>query len=197
MGRPGAPVRRARRLSGGGRRDCQHDGRLDANCRRGGSPPFAAAPPRRQVLILDLEPPRDFDPAVADVDDNVFLYDLDALEATCERNRRERVKEVDRARRIIAEETDRFLHDIYHKATGPIIARLRQEWQLVRESEVRQLFGKLNRLTDEDRQAIERSIERIFNKLLHPPLEALRDEARKGTPHGLTDALKRLFGLGD
>jgi glutamyl-tRNA reductase len=37
----------------------------------------------------------------------------------------------------------------------------------------------------------------MVNKLLHPPLEALREEARDGTPHGLMDALKRLFHLRD
>jgi glutamyl-tRNA reductase len=35
----------------------------------------------------------------------------------------------------------------------------------------------------------------MVNKLLHPPLEALRDESREGTPHGLLDALRKLFRL--
>jgi glutamyl-tRNA reductase len=33
--------------------------------------------------------------------------------------------------------------------------------------------------------------------LLHPPLEALKDEARDGTPHGLLEALRRLFHIRD
>jgi glutamyl-tRNA reductase len=33
--------------------------------------------------------------------------------------------------------------------------------------------------------------------LLHPPLESLRSEAVKGPPHGLLEALKRLFQLQD
>ncbi|MCA9117984.1 MAG: glutamyl-tRNA reductase, partial [Planctomycetaceae bacterium] len=78
----------------------------------------------RPVFILDLGAPRDFDPAVNDLDDNVFLYDIDDLEATCERNRNRRVKEIELARSIISEETERFMHDIYHRATGPIIRRL-------------------------------------------------------------------------
>ena len=151
----------------------------------------------KPVFILDLGAPRDFDPAVGNLDDNVFLYDIDDLEATCEQNRRVRVREIERAERIIAEETERFLHDIYHQATGPIIKRLREEWHEVREAEVQKLFAKLGHLDKKDREAIERSIERIVNKLLHPPLETLRLEAREGTPHGLLDALKRLFHLGE
>jgi glutamyl-tRNA reductase len=151
----------------------------------------------KPVFILDLGAPRDFDPAVGDLDDNVFLYDIDDLEATCEKNRRLRVREIEKAERIIHEESDRFLHEIYHQATGPIIKRLREEWHEVREAEVQRLFAKLSHLDAKDREAIERSIERIVNKLLHPPLETLRLEAREGTPHGLLDALKRLFRLGE
>lgn len=46
------------------------------------------------VFILDLAAPRDFDPAIATVDENVFLYDIDALEETCNRNRKAREAEV-------------------------------------------------------------------------------------------------------
>jgi glutamyl-tRNA reductase len=33
--------------------------------------------------------------------------------------------------------------------------------------------------------------------MLHPPLASLRSESRGGPPHGLLDALKRLFDLKD
>ena len=39
---------------------------------------------------------------------------------------------------------------------------------------------------DEVRQAFDR----LVNKLLHAPLESLRDESRRGVPHGLLDALR-------
>lgn len=151
----------------------------------------------KPVFILDLGAPRDFDPQVGNIDDNIFLYDIDDLEATCERNRTARAREIRQAQLIIDEETERFMHDIYHRATGPIVKRLREEWHDIRREEVDRLFARLPHLDDRDRASIEKSIERIINKLLHPPLEALRDEARAGTPHGLMDALKRLFHLRD
>lgn len=150
---------------------------------------------RRPLFVLDLGTPRDFDPAIAGVDDNTFLYDVDDLKATCDANRALRQKEIEKARRIIDDETTRFSHEIRHRATGPVIKRLRDEWHSIRTQEVDQLFAKLTHLPAEDRQAIERTIERIVNKLLHPPLEVLKDEAKEGTPHGLLDALRRLFRL--
>lgn len=152
---------------------------------------------QKPVLILDLGAPRDFESAVGELDDNVFLYDIDDLEATCERNRKARAGEMERARQIIDEETDRFLHELHHKATGPIIQRLRAHWHDISRDELDQLFRKLPDLPPEQRTAIERSIERIVNKLLHPPLETLRAESKEGTPHGLLDAIRRLFHLSE
>jgi glutamyl-tRNA reductase len=151
----------------------------------------------KPVFILDLGAPRDFDPRVADVDEEVYLYDIDDLQATCERNRLARHGEIELARRIIAEETASFMHEVHHKTTGPVVKRLRENWHDLSRQELDQLFRKLSHLSDDDRRQIDRAIERIVNKLLHPPLETLRDEARTGPPHGLIDALKRLFHIGD
>lgn len=151
----------------------------------------------KPVFILDLGAPRDFAPAIGQIDDSVFLYDIDDLEATCDKNRRLRTREVEKARAIISEETDRFMQDVYHKATGPIIKRLREHWHEISRQELELLYRKLPHLAGEDRDAIERTIQRIVNKLLHPPLETLRVEAKEGTPHGLLDAIKRLFHLKD
>ena len=127
----------------------------------------------------------------------MFLYDIDDLEATCERNRRLRSDEIRKAREIIADETTHFMHDVYHQATGPIIQRLRDEWHTISRGEMEQLFRKMPHLQDADRAAVQRCVERIVNKLLHPPLQAIREEARTGTPHGLIETLRRLFHLGD
>jgi glutamyl-tRNA reductase len=149
----------------------------------------------RPLFILDLGAPRDFAPGTGDVDDNVFLYDIDDLEATCERNRKSRSREIDLALKIIDDETDGFMHEVYHRATGPIIKRLREQWHEISTGEMAKLQKKLGHLNEPDLATIEKSLQQIINKLLHPPLEALRNEAKDGTPHGLLDALKRLFHL--
>ena len=58
------------------------------------------------------------------------------------------------------------MHGIYHRATGPIIKQLREQWHEVREQEVEKLFGRLSHLDEKDQELIERSIEQIVNKLL-------------------------------
>jgi glutamyl-tRNA reductase len=151
---------------------------------------------QRDLFILDLAVPRDFEPAIGDCL-NVYLYSIDDLEETCRRNREERNKELPRAMSIVEEESARFMAELHHHATGPIIKRLRQGWQQPKEDELKRLFNRLPGLTDGQRDEIRQSFDRLINKLLHPPLESLRDEAQHGIPHGLLDALKKLFKLKD
>ncbi len=151
---------------------------------------------QRTLFVLDLAMPRDFEPSVGDCL-GVYLYSIDDLRATCDKNRKERDKELPAARRIVEQETVRFMADLYHRATGPIIKRLKQGWQQPAEDELRRLFNKLPELDERSRAEIRTAFDRLVNKLLHPPLESLRDEARSGVPHGLLDALKRLFQLKD
>ena len=151
---------------------------------------------QRTLFILDLAVPRDFEPAIGELL-GVYLYSLDDLQAVCQRNRRERDKELPAALHIIEQETGRFMTELHHRATAPIIKRLRDGWQQPKDDELRRLFNKLPDLEERTREEIRQSFDRLVNKLLHPPLESLRNEAEKGPPHGLLDALKRLFRLED
>ena len=78
-----------------------------------------------------------------------------------------------------------------------MIQRLRDQLQDISQAELDILFRRLPNLDEEQRSAIEKSVHRIVNKVLHPPLETLKGEAKAGTPHGLLDAVKRLFHLGE
>jgi glutamyl-tRNA reductase len=152
---------------------------------------------QRPLFILDLAMPRDFDAAIGDCL-NVYLYSIDDLRQACQRNLQERQKEFPAALAIIEQEAGQFMADLYHRATGPIIQRLKQGWHKPKQDELRRLFNKLPDLDERARAEIEVAFDRLINKLLHPPLESLRDEARNaGSPHALLDALKRLFQLKD
>jgi glutamyl-tRNA reductase len=155
-----------------------------------------AARYQRPLFILDLALPRDFEPAVGDRL-GVYLYSIDDLQAACERNRRERDAELPAAIHIVEQETCRFMAELHHRATAPIIKRLKEGWQQPKDDELRRLFNKLPELDERAKGEIRQSFERLVNKLLHPPLESLRNEAEKGPPHGLLEALKRLFQLKD
>jgi len=158
--------------------------------------PIHHARHQRPLFMLDLAVPRDIEAAVGDFL-GVYLYSIDDLKAACDANRREREKEWPKAERIVEDETARFMAELAHRATGPTIRRLKAQADQVKTEELRRLLNKLGGLDDRSRCEIVCSFDRLVNKLLHPPLESLRDEADSGPPHGLLDALKRLFQLTD
>jgi glutamyl-tRNA reductase len=143
-----------------------------------------------------LAVPRDFAPAIGDLM-GVYLYSIDDLQEACEANRRARKKEWPKAERIIEMETRRFMAELHHRATGPTVRRLKAQAEQVKADELNRLLNKLSELDERSHAEIARSFDRLVNKLLHPPLESLRDEAATGPPHGLIEALKRLFQLTD
>lgn len=152
----------------------------------------------RLLLILDLAVPRDVDPAVGQCND-VYLYSVDDLQAACERNKQERRKEWPKAKRIIDEESQRFVGEVNHRATGPVIQRLRDHAGEIKRDEWARLENRLTQLgaSDELRREVENTMDRLVNKLLHPPLASLRDDAATGHQRGLLEALKHLFSLGE
>jgi glutamyl-tRNA reductase len=158
----------------------------DVESRRGGRP----------LVVLDLAVPRDFDPRIGQRP-GVWLYSVDDLAAACDANRKSRQRELPAAVTIIDEETQRFMGDLHHRSTAPVIERLRAGWSETGEAELDRLFRRLPGLDDAARAEIRQAFDRYAAKLLHPPLASLRSESRSGPPHGLLDALKRLFDLKD
>ena len=152
---------------------------------------------QRTLFILDLGAPRDFMPEIATMDDNVFLYDIDDLEETCLRNRKTRQQEMLKASELVHAATGQFMHEFFHRETAPVVQQLRENWHEVARSELERLHKKLGHVSAEDKEQIEKTVNRIINKILHPPLETIKDQSRLGTPHFLLDTVKELFRLGD
>lgn len=160
--------------------------------------PLHAKRQHRVLLILDLAIPRDFDPAIGQ-SSSVYLYAIDDLKAACERNKKQRQKEWPKAKLIIDEETQRFVQAFQHRSTGPVIRRLREQALELKSDEMQRLATKLQleQLDPAMVQEIEKSFDRLINKLLHPPLTSIRDDAAEGHRRGLLEAVRHLFNLDD
>ncbi|MFM7108106.1 MAG: glutamyl-tRNA reductase [Planctomycetaceae bacterium] len=150
----------------------------------------------RPLVVLDLAVPRDFDPRIGGRP-GVWLYSIDDLAKACDANRERRRGELPAAQAIVEEEARRFMGDLHHRSTAPVIEQLKAGWTETGESELDRLFRRLPQLGEGERAEIRQAFERYAAKLLHPPLASLRNESHAGPPHGLLDALKRLFDLRD
>jgi glutamyl-tRNA reductase len=148
----------------------------------------------RPLCILDIAMPRDVDPAVAKLD-NVFLYDLDDLQAVVSASLERRHGELPAAEAVIGEEVEKFWQWVAGLAAVPVLTQFRDEMNRVRERELAQAMRRLGDLTPEQRAAVEHFSQSLMNKFLHEPSVRLRAAAANGRGLGIVDAARYLFAL--
>ncbi len=151
---------------------------------------------RTPLFLIDIALPRDVEAAAGELE-QVFLYNIDDLQATVRENLARRASEVDRAEAIVGEELQRF--DAWLRARGaiPTVVALRQHFEDIRRSELTRLESKLSGLPPEGRARVDEVTRLIIEKLLLAPTEQLKGLGDTETIGAYSEALTRLFGLGD
>ncbi len=148
----------------------------------------------RPLCILDIALPRDVEPAVGKLA-NVYLYDLDDLQAVVSANLARRKGELPAAESVIAEEVERFWHWVAGLAAVPVVTQLREEMNVIRERELSAAMRRMGDVTPEQRAVVEQFAQSLTNKFLHEPSLRLRAAAANGRGLGVVDAARYLFGL--
>jgi len=148
------------------------------------------------LFIIDVAVPRDVDPAVNEIE-QVFLYNVDDLRGIVEENLARRGAEIGQAEAIIAEELTRFTAWQRSRRTIPTVVALRQRFDDIRRGELKRLEGRLSGLPEEARARIDEVTRLIVEKLLIEPTEQLKALPDEDTQAAYTEAVNRLFRLGD
>jgi glutamyl-tRNA reductase len=148
----------------------------------------------RPLCILDIAVPRDVSPEVGKLA-NVYLYDLDDLQAVVSANLERRMSELPAAEAVIAQEVESYWQWVAGLAAVPVLTQLREEMHRLRERELAAAMRRLGDLTPEQRAAVERFSESLTNKFLHEPSVRLRAAAANGRGLGIVDAARYLFAL--
>jgi glutamyl-tRNA reductase len=156
---------------------------LRAVMKRRGSSPLA---------LVDISNPRNIDPAVGRID-NIFLYDLDALEDIADQNRKKRAREIPKVERIVEEEVAQFVGWYDSLQVVPVIRALRDRFHGLGEQEVEKYA---RRLPASERETFRMFARSLVNKLLHQPTSRVRsiDPATHHGVHKLV-AIQELFEL--
>lgn len=148
----------------------------------------------RPLCILDIALPRDVDPAVGDLD-NVFLYNLDDLQAVVSSNLERRRAEVPSAEDLIASEVERFWEWLAGLAAVPVLTEMRARMDALRVKELDTALRKLGELPPDQREVVAELSRTLMNKFLHDPTVRLRAAAANGRGLGVVDTARYLFGL--
>ncbi len=150
----------------------------------------------RLLFLIDMAVPRDLDPAIHDLD-GCYLYDIDDLEAVVSESLAGRRREASRAEAIVAAEAEQFRAWQASREVVPAIASLRARAEEIRAAELEKAKGRLGRLSENERLAVESITSQIVNKLLHLPTVRLKEAAAGADGVTYADALRHLFGLGE
>lgn len=150
----------------------------------------------RPLCVLDIALPRDVEPSVGELE-NVFLYNLDDLQAVVAANVRRRRDELPSAEHLIADETARYANWLAGLAVVPVLTRFRAGMEELRAREVAEALRRMPELTPAQREHVEHLSRALMNKFLHQPTVRLRAAAGNAAGLGTVEALRYLFALDD
>jgi len=147
---------------------------------------------RKPVFAVDIAVPRDLEPGIGDLAD-VYLYTIDDLDKVIVAGQNSREEAAIDARRILEDETRRYLSIQRSKEVAPVITALRDHGDAIREQVLEQARRRLAKGADMD-EVLEYVTSSLLKKILHQPSVRLREAGEKSEQEFI-DAISELFGL--
>lgn len=148
----------------------------------------------RPIFLIDISVPRNIDPAARDVD-NAFLFDIDDLKLRVEQNREERLREAEKAERLVGDEVSVIEQWLKSLEVTPTIVALRSRAAAITQGELERIQGRLGALSPQDREMVESLANAIANKLVHGAMVTLKSEATSASGGLFVEAARRFFNL--
>ncbi len=145
------------------------------------------------LFFVDIAVPRDVDPVVQTLP-NVYLYDIDDLQAVVERNAEGRQEAAEAGEAMISPAVMEFTGWLSTLHVVPLIRELRDGAERIRRHELSRALGRMD-LSPEEAAAVERMSHALVNKLLHGPIQELKALAEAGSPLESAEVRRRLLAL--
>jgi len=146
------------------------------------------------LLLIDIAVPRDVEASVNDLD-NVYLYDIDALQDVAAAGLEERRRSAESAEVEIRREVEAFYRWRQSLQVTPLIVALREQWLEVGQAEVRRFRRRLGTLEPDQLAAVEDLARSMVQKMLHRPLTYLRRSATSGALEPTSALYREVFGV--
>lgn len=148
--------------------------------------------PDQPLVVIDIAVPRDVEAAVGNIK-GVFLYNIDHLIEISESNRKLREREIGKAEEIAVKEAGKFYTWWRSLEVKPTISALVTKAEVIRQRQLNATLKKLNGLSDEERNSLDAMSKAIVNRLLHDPIQLLKENADANEAY--TQILRELFRL--
>ena len=149
----------------------------------------------KSVFLIDIALPRDIESQVGKLE-NVYLYNLDDLQKASSATRSQRTAAMDAANDILNRHVEEFIAWHRTRQLGPLIDQLYKKSHAVAQEELTRTLAKMNGISQTDREHLEDLTRRIVNKLLHDPIQQLRNgESLHGPAARYLHAMEKMFQL--
>jgi glutamyl-tRNA reductase len=145
------------------------------------------------LFLIDIAVPRDVDPVVQTLE-NVYLYDIDDLQAVVERNAEVRQDAAEQGEAMIAPAVLEFTGWLSTLHVVPMIQELRDGAEQIRRHELARVLERMD-LSPEEAASVERMSHSLVNKLLHGPIQEIKARAEAGSPLESSEVRRRLLAL--
>ena len=138
----------------------------------------------QKILAIDLAIPRDIELSeMLTSSDHVQLFNMSDIKQLSDSNRRQRFRDVDLARELIADEVDRFHHEEVENSLKSLFAESHREALDLAQKCLDDLFGKhLPNLTDKDRKKIEYMLNKVVNFTAYRPVHMMAKQLAATKP---------------
>jgi glutamyl-tRNA reductase len=120
---------------------------------------------RKTLLVIDIAVPRNFEPAINDLD-NVYLFSVDDLSEVVETNQETRKRDVAVGLDIVAENAADFMEWFEVRDLGPQIGELKAVFTKISEKELQRFFVG-ERQNARCRKTLEPMVNRVTNKFVY------------------------------
>lgn len=146
----------------------------------------------KPMFMVDLAVPRDIEAEVEQLRD-VYLYTIDDLQNTIDRNMHSRRLAAEQAEEIIDTQVDHFLAWLRAQGAQSTIQDYRQQAEQARDEALQKALGLLKNGVPAE-HVLDRLAHNLTNKLIHTPSAQIR-AAAENERHDLIAAAREIFKL--
>lgn len=132
---------------------------------------------QKTLLVIDIAVPRNFDPAINDLED-VYLFSVDDLSEVAQQNQEVREHDIDVGLELIDENANEFLEWLEVCDLGPQIGQLKQAFTQISERELDRFFVG-TRENAHCRDTLVPMVKRVANKILFCVIKQINTAARE------------------
>ncbi|MDO6619145.1 MULTISPECIES: glutamyl-tRNA reductase [unclassified Shewanella] len=130
------------------------------------------------MLLVDIAVPRDIEAEVGELDD-AFLYTVDDLHSIIEQNMASRKEAAEQAEVIADEQSHIFMEWVRSLESVDSIREYRSQSLAIKDELVERALNKLTQGGDNEQVILELA-NRLTNRLIHAPTQALTSASRQG-----------------